>query len=154
MFLPRVFIADLVREYDLQSEFFTLLCLAENPQKRLRMGDVAAATALSLGAVTRVVKLLEGKGLVERRLSAADGRVHEAVLTQVGHQRLDQARRGHEESVRRPIVDKLAGVDLRTCTVATTLDWSRGPRTGAAVSSLANLVCRGFPRARRMPCRR
>lgn len=119
VFLPRAFIADLGREHELSmSEFFTLMHLSESPQRRLRMGDIAAATALSLGAVTRLVKLLEAKGLVERVPSAADGRVHEAVLTQGGQLRLDLARPAHEESVRRRIFDRLDPADLRTCTAA------------------------------------
>lgn len=100
------------------SEFFTLMHLSETPRGRLRMGDVAAATALSLGAVTRVVKLLESKGLVERRPSVAEGRVHEAVLNEAGRQRLEKARPAHVESVRRRIFDKLEGFDLRMCTTA------------------------------------
>jgi DNA-binding MarR family transcriptional regulator len=119
VFLPRVFIADLGQEHDLSmSEFFTLMHLAETPGKRLRMGDVAAATALSLGAVTRVVKLLEAKGLVERRPSATDGRVHEAVLTRAGRRRLDAALPAHLASVRRRIFDKLDGIDVSMCTTA------------------------------------
>jgi DNA-binding MarR family transcriptional regulator len=119
VFLPRVFIADLGREHDLSmSEFFTLMHLAETPDKRLRMGDVAAATALSLGAVTRIVKLLEGKGLVERRPSTTDGRVHEAVLTGAGRRRLNEALPAHLASVRRRIFDKLDGIDMSMCTTA------------------------------------
>jgi DNA-binding MarR family transcriptional regulator len=119
VFLPRVFMSDLGHEHDLSmSEFFTLMHLAETPGKRLRMGDVAAATALSLGAVTRVVKLLEGKGLVERRPSAADGRVHEAILTGAGRQRLDEALPAHLASVRSRIFDKFDGIDVSMCTTA------------------------------------
>jgi DNA-binding MarR family transcriptional regulator len=117
VFLPRVFIADFGREHELSmSEFFTLMRLAETPDGRLRMGDVAAATALSLGAVTRVVKLLEGKHLVQRKPSAADGRVHEAVLTAAGRKRLDEALPAHVASVRRRIFDKLDGIDMSMCT--------------------------------------
>jgi DNA-binding MarR family transcriptional regulator len=119
VFLPRAFMSDLGQEHDLSmSEFFTLMHLAETPDGRLRMGDVAAATALSLGAVTRVVKLLEGKGLVERRPSAADGRVHEAILTGAGRQRLDEALPAHLASVRSRIFDKFDGIDVSMCTTA------------------------------------
>ena len=117
VFLPRVFTADLGHEHDLSmSEFFTLMHLAETPDGRLRMGDVAAATALSLGAVTRVVKLLEGKGLVERKPSPTDGRVHEAVLTGAGRRRLHEALPAHLASVRSRIFDKLDGIDMSMCT--------------------------------------
>lgn len=119
VFLPRAFIADLGQEHGLSmSEFFTLMYLSDAPQQRLRMGDVAAATALSLGAVTRVVKLLEGKGFVERKPNAADGRVHEAVLTEAGRERLGQARPAHLASVRRRIFDKVDGLDLSMCIAA------------------------------------
>ncbi|NTV38744.1 MAG: MarR family transcriptional regulator [Demequinaceae bacterium] len=119
VFLPRAFIADLGREHDLSmSEFFTLMHLSEDPRARLRMGDIATATALSLGAVTRVVKLLEGKGLVERSPSAVDGRVHEAVLTEAGRRRLDGAHPAHVASVRRRILGKLDGIDVRMMTTA------------------------------------
>ncbi|WP_024285601.1 MarR family winged helix-turn-helix transcriptional regulator [Cellulomonas sp. KRMCY2] len=119
VFVPRAFEADLGRAHGLSiSEFFALMHLSETPQGRLRMGDLAAATALTLGAVTRVVKLLEGKGLVERRPSASDGRVHEAVITEAGHERLAQAHPAHVAGVRRRILDKLDGLDLRTCTTA------------------------------------
>jgi len=119
VFLPRAFMSDLGQEHELSmSEFFTLMHLSETEGGRLRMGDVAAATALSLGAVTRVVKLLEGKGLVERRPSAADGRVHEAVLTEAGRRRLNQARPSHVASVRRRIFNKFDGLDLSMCTTA------------------------------------
>ena len=119
VFLPRAFMSDLGQEHELSmSEFFTLMHLSEAEGGRLRMGDVAAATALSLGAVTRVVKLLEGKELVGRRPSAADGRVHEAVLTEAGRRRLNEARPSHIASVRRRIFSKLDGLDMSMCTTA------------------------------------
>jgi DNA-binding MarR family transcriptional regulator len=119
VFLPRAFMSDLGQEHELSmSEFFTLMHLSETPGGRLRMGDVAAATALSLGAVTRVVKLLESKSLVVRRPSATDGRVHEVSLTEAGRQRLHQARPAHVASVRRRIFDKFTGLDLSMCTTA------------------------------------
>ena len=120
VFLPRVFVADLGREHGLSmSEFFTLMYLVRRP------GSGACAWEMwrrrrrcRLGAVTRVVKLLEGKGLVERKPSAADGRVHEAVLTSAGRERLDQALPAHVASVRRRIFDKLEGIDVSQCTTA------------------------------------
>lgn len=119
VFLPRAFIADLGREHGLSlSEFFALMHLSDTPEGRLRMGDLAAQTALSLGAVTRVVTLLEGKGLVDRVPSDADGRVHEAVLTDAGRVRLAEARPGHVASVRHRIFDKLGDIDLQMWTTA------------------------------------
>lgn len=118
VYVPRVFMADLGREHGLStSEYFTLMHVSEAPEGRVRMGDLASATALSLGAVTRVVKMLVGKGLLERRPSADDGRGFEAVLTQAGHSRLALARPAHLASVRSRIFDKLDGLDVRSGTL-------------------------------------
>lgn len=119
VFIPRAFQADLGRDEGFTtSEFFALMHLSESPSGRLRMSDLAACSALSLGAVTRVVKALEAKGLVERRPSPSDGRGHEAVLTEAGRSRLGQVRPTHVASVRRRVFDKLDGIDLRMCTDA------------------------------------
>jgi DNA-binding MarR family transcriptional regulator len=119
VFLPRAFVADLGREHGLSlSEFFALMHLSDAPEGRLRMGDLAAQTSLSLGAVTRVIKLLEGKGLVDRMPSEADGRVHEAVLSDAGRERLVRALPGHVASVRHRIFDRLGDIDLQMWTTA------------------------------------
>jgi len=119
VFLPRTFIADLGREHELSmSEFFTLMHLSDSPQGRLRMGDLASETALSMGAVTRVVKLLEAKRLVERAPSGADGRVHQVGLTDAGRERLARAMPAHVASVRRRIFDKVEASDVLTFTAA------------------------------------
>jgi DNA-binding MarR family transcriptional regulator len=120
VFIPRVLEADLGRVHGLStSEFFALMHLSEAPSGSLRMGDLAAQSALSLGAVTRVVKLLEGKGLVQRRRSAADGRGQDAILTEAGLARLALVRPAMVDSARRRVFDKLAeldGADLDACT--------------------------------------
>ncbi len=114
---PRSFDADLGRaEGFSMSEYSVLMQLAEAPLHRRRMGDLAALTALSAGAVTRVVKVLEGKGLVERRPSESDGRGNDACLTELGRERLDRVRPTHVACVRRRVFDKLAGADLARCT--------------------------------------
>lgn len=113
--VPRVLEADLRREHGLTtSEFLTLMHLSEAPQGRLRMGDLVAATGLTAGAVTRVIKLLEESGLVERRRAGTDGRGSEAVLTDAGRTRLDDMRPAHVAITRRRVFDELAGIDLRT----------------------------------------
>ena len=116
--LPRTFVADLGREHGLSmSEYFTMMYVSEAPRERLRMGDVAEATALSLPAVTRVVTLLEGRGLLVRTPNASDGRGRDVVLTDAGRDRLSQARTAHIASVRRRIFNHLDGVDLRLAAV-------------------------------------
>ncbi len=117
IYLPRNFDADLGRAEGFpMSEYTVLMDVSEAPGRRLRMGDLASQTALSPGAVTRVVKVLEAKGLVEREVSADDGRGQEAVLTERGRLRLEQIRPAHVAGARLRVFDKLAGVDLAPCT--------------------------------------
>jgi DNA-binding MarR family transcriptional regulator len=117
IYLPRNFDADLGRaEGFSMSEYSVLMHVSEAPGRRLRMGDLAAHTALSPGAVTRIVKVLEAKGLAERQPSALDGRGQDAVLTEHGGLRLDQVRPAHVASARLRVFDKLAGADLAACT--------------------------------------
>ncbi len=119
--IPRVFASDLGSEQGLSmSEFLALMHLYESPGGRLRMGDLAATSALTMGAVTRVVKLLEAKGLVSRVPGSTDRRVCEAVLTDLGRTRVTEMRPVHEASARLRIFDKLDGVDLAAFTDALT----------------------------------
>ena len=116
VFLPRVLQADLGKAHGLTtSEFFALMHVSEAPAGGLRMGDLATRSALTLGAVTRVVKLLEDKGLVQRLPSPADGRVRSVVLTPAGRSRLAAVRPAQIESARRRIFDNLDDADLATC---------------------------------------
>lgn len=118
-FVPRVFEADLGRAEGLSSsEFFALMHLSEATGGRLRMGDLAAVTALTPGRTTQVVARLEDQGLVERRPCATDRRGQDAVLTAEGRRRLDAVRPRQVASVRRRIFDKLDGLDLPQVTEA------------------------------------
>ena len=117
IYLPRNFDADLGRAEGFpMSEYSVLMDLSEAPGSRLRMGDLAAQTALSPGAVTRVVKVLEAKGLAKRQTSADDGRGQDAVLTELGRLRLDKIRPAHVAGARLRVFDKVAGADLAPCT--------------------------------------
>lgn len=114
VFIPRMFEADMGRREGLStSEFFVLMHLSEQPGGALRMGEIADRTALSPGAVTRVLKLLEGKGLATRRRAAMDGRGSEALLTAAGIAELERLRPTYVADGRRRVLDKLRGVDLR-----------------------------------------
>lgn len=119
MAVPRAFDNDLLREQRMSlSEYFTLMHLSEAPSRRLRMSDLAAAAALSLSGMTRIVQRLEAAGLVQRARSADDGRGWHAVLTDAGLERLRQAWPSHLASARRHVFDHLTGVDLPSFTAA------------------------------------
>ena len=73
LYIPRVFEADIGREIGMTtSEFFTLAHLADSALDSERMSDLAAATALSLSATTKVVGRLSKLGLITKTRSATD----------------------------------------------------------------------------------
>jgi DNA-binding MarR family transcriptional regulator len=111
--LPRVIDADLTREQGLtMNEFGTLAHLAEAPNRRLRMSELAAACDVSLSGMTRIVSRLEDDGLVVRVQCAEDARGSNAVLTDTGLRRLERAYPTHVASIRRHFLDHLAELDL------------------------------------------
>jgi DNA-binding MarR family transcriptional regulator len=111
--LPRAIDADLVREQQLAGiEYLTLMHLSEAPQRRMRMGDLAAACELSLSGMSRIVTRLEGQGMVERARCDEDARGWNAVLTDEGLARLERAWPTNLASVRRHLLDHFEGMDL------------------------------------------
>ncbi|MBB2748324.1 UNVERIFIED_ORG: DNA-binding MarR family transcriptional regulator [Microbispora rosea subsp. rosea] len=111
--LPRAIDADMVREQQLPLiEWTALMRLSEAPQRRMRMGELAVACELSLSGMTRIVTVLERQGLVERVRCDDDARGLNAVLTDAGLTRLEQAWPSNLASVRRHFLDHLEGVDL------------------------------------------
>ncbi len=111
--LPRAIDADMVREQQLPLiEWTALMRLSEAPRRRMRMGELAVACELSLSGMTRIVTVLERQGLVERVRCDDDARGWNAVLTDAGLARLEQAWPSNLASVRRHFLDHLEGVDL------------------------------------------
>ena len=69
-----------------------LIRLAQAPDRRLRMYDLASLLLLSKSGITRVVDRLEKRGLVSRKMSETDRRVVLAGLTEEGVAVLGKAR--------------------------------------------------------------
>jgi DNA-binding MarR family transcriptional regulator len=117
--VPRAFDADLQREQGMSmSEYWTLMHLSEAPGQTLRMSDLAAASALSLSGMTRIVNRLEAQDWVRRERCSTDGRGWNAVLTDAGLKRLRRAWPTHLASVRRHVFAHLNDVDLPALTAA------------------------------------
>jgi DNA-binding MarR family transcriptional regulator len=105
---------DLAAVNDLPLRSYEVLLLLEDaPGRRLRMSDLSRSVLLSPSGVTRLVDRLEREGLVSRERCPEDGRGYNAVLTEDGDARLQQARATHLAGVRRLFLDKLADGDLR-----------------------------------------
>jgi DNA-binding MarR family transcriptional regulator len=112
--LMRAFDADLLRGHGLShTEYLVLMFLSEAENRTLRLSGLAAVCQQSLSAVSRTVGRLESADLVRREQAAHDARSCNAVLTDEGERRLEEARSSHLESVRKYFISKLGTVDLR-----------------------------------------
>ena len=94
-------------------EFDVLITLANAPDYRLRMSDLAQRVMLTPSGLTRLVERLERTRLVERQTDPADLRSFRAVLTDLGAQRLDEARATHNAVIRTRFTDRLSVEELR-----------------------------------------
>ena len=111
--LPRLLDADLIKEQRLSmGEYIALMHLSEAPDRRLRMSELADECNLSLSGMTRLVTRLEAEGCIERVTCTQDGRGSNALLTELGFARLEQAYPTHLASVRRHVVDHWNKSDL------------------------------------------
>ncbi|GAA4548065.1 MarR family winged helix-turn-helix transcriptional regulator [Amycolatopsis samaneae] len=117
--IRRAFDEDLAREQRMSLAAYTVLTrLSEAPERRLRMGELAAAAEMSLSGMTRLVTQLEELGFVVRCRLESDGRGANAVLTDRGFARLEEAYPAHLASVRRHFADHFAGLDVAELTRA------------------------------------
>lgn len=95
------------------SEFDVLITLYNAPGGRLRMTDLANATMLSSGGLTRLVGRLEQRGFVQRDVDPHDRRAFHASLTAAGHQKLARAREPHDAVIQSQLGDRLTLKELQ-----------------------------------------
>jgi DNA-binding MarR family transcriptional regulator len=111
--ITRTLEAELIAEQRLSlAAYDVLVQLAEAPQHRLRMTELADAVLLSRSGVTRLVDRLERAGLVGRERADGDGRGIVAVLTPAGAERLRVAAGTHLTGVARHFAEGFAGAEL------------------------------------------
>jgi DNA-binding MarR family transcriptional regulator len=106
-------------------EYDVLLRLARAPERALRMSDLAERVLLSPSGLTRLIDRLVGRGLVQRRPDAADGRIALAWLTDDGLRQLKIAARTHLRGIRKHFTGRLSETKLRN--VASALETISGP---------------------------
>ncbi|MEJ3656785.1 MarR family transcriptional regulator [Actinomycetes bacterium KLBMP 9759] len=113
--ITRTLEGELVAEQQLSlAAYDVLVQLAEAPEHRLRMTELADAVLLSRSGVTRLVDRLEKVGLVDRLPVESDGRGVAARLTDAGLNRLRIASRTHLTGIVRHFAAKLDECDLTT----------------------------------------
>ncbi len=82
--------------------------MAAAQEHTLRLTILAQDMGLSLSRVSRVVDMLEGRGLLERRPCPADARAINACLTAAGLTLARRAQATHRAGVRRCFFEKLS----------------------------------------------
>ncbi|HWG15208.1 MAG TPA: MarR family winged helix-turn-helix transcriptional regulator, partial [Streptosporangiaceae bacterium] len=104
--LPRALDDDLARMAGISlSEYAVLMNLSEAEGQGLRLSALAAAVALSLSRVSRLVDELQAQGLVTKARDAVDTRGSIATLTPAGLDRLRRAYPAHLLSARQRVMD-------------------------------------------------
>ncbi|MGI5502283.1 MarR family winged helix-turn-helix transcriptional regulator [Lentzea sp. CA-135723] len=106
--LPVALDAQLQRDAQLSYlEYYVLAGLTEVPSGRRRLSELAILTNAELSRISHLVARLEKRGLVERRVDPDDARVTNAVLTEAGRAKMEQAAPGHVATVRELVFDGL-----------------------------------------------
>ena len=115
--------AGLARELDVEldachglplSSYEVLRSLSKMPAGRMRMAELAEHVLLSRSGMTRLIDRLEREGLVARSTCDKDGRGCYAVLTDLGREKVEQARGTHIAVVREGFLRHFSDGELRT----------------------------------------
>jgi DNA-binding MarR family transcriptional regulator len=106
--------AELAREHDLPlSSYEVLLYLADAPDGRMRMAELADSVLLSRSGLTRLVDRLQREGLLKRQRCESDARGYFAEITPKGRRLFDAARRTHLDGVRARFLSRFSRDELR-----------------------------------------
>jgi len=95
------------------SEYEIIAMLSEQPDRRLRMSEIAALVVQSRSRLTHTAGRLEKRGWVRREACVGDRRGVELVLTDVGYAEIVRMAPTHVNSVRRNFIANLSREDLR-----------------------------------------
>jgi DNA-binding MarR family transcriptional regulator len=93
-------------------EYDALLQIAQAPDRRLRMSQLADAVVLSRSGVTRLIDRLVADGFVQRSQCLSDARGAEAVLTDAGLDRMRRAAKTHLRGIEEYFLSVVAEADL------------------------------------------
>jgi DNA-binding MarR family transcriptional regulator len=107
--------AELERDHGLGlTSYEVLMNLADAPQGRMRMSELAKQLLLSRSGITRLADRLVIKGLIERERCSDDGRGYNAQLTPRGRELVTAARPDHLAAVRRIFLSQLDADEVET----------------------------------------
>ncbi len=117
-FLHATRLLDEVLDRDLQahglqlSEYEIISMLSEQPDRRLRMSEMAALVVQSRSRLTHTAGRLERRGWVRREACLGDRRGVELVLTDVGYAEITRMAPTHVDSVRRNFLAQISRDEL------------------------------------------
>lgn len=94
------------------TSYEVLIQLADAPERKMRMCDLADSVLLSRSGMSRLVDRLERDGLLQRAACPNDARGAFAVLTDAGAELLDAARPTHHEGIRRGFLEHFDEAEL------------------------------------------
>ena len=107
--------AELLREHRLPlSSYEVLLFLADSPDGRMRMSELANGVLLSRSGLTRLADRMERDGLIRRQRCEEDQRGWFAEITGEGRELFGRARKTHLDGVRRRFLSHLTPAEQRT----------------------------------------
>lgn len=95
------------------TSYEVLIQLADAPERRMRMCDLADSVLLSRSGMSRLVDRLEREGLISRCACSHDARGAFACITEAGLELLEQARPTHAAGIRRRFLAQFEENELR-----------------------------------------
>lgn len=95
------------------TSYEVLIQLADAPERKMRMCDLADSVLLSRSGMSRLVDRLERDGLLERAACPNDARGSFAVITVAGVELLEDARPTHHEGIRRRFLEHFSDDELQ-----------------------------------------
>ena len=105
---------ELQRDSDIPLAYYEILVrLSEEPERSMRMSELARRSLSSRSRLSHAVARLEEAGWVRRDACATDGRGTVAVLTDEGFAALAAAAPGHVRGVREHLFDRLTRRQVR-----------------------------------------
>jgi DNA-binding MarR family transcriptional regulator len=93
------------------SDYDVLVAISE--RRGCRINELGARLGWEQSRVSHQLRRMEGRGLVERSASAADGRGGQVDLTKAGAAALNAAAPGHAELVRSLVFDDMSATQTR-----------------------------------------
>lgn len=106
--LPAALGAQLQCDSDLSFvEYYVLAGLSDQPDRTLRMSNLAVLANSELSRLSHLIRRLESRGFVRREPDPTDGRFTHAILTDAGLAHLEEAAPRHVEQVRQLVFDVL-----------------------------------------------